>query len=232
MKGKTLSLSLFLALLLALGCGSALAKDKTEADLTLKEAALVLERIMTQGDNSIPTDLLRRAKAVAIFPGMFKAGFIVGGTYGTGIVCVRNPEGGFSAPAFYDMGGASVGFQIGGESVDLVLVVMKQRGLDGLMKNQVKFGADVAVAAGPVGRRGEAAVSGASPHADIYSYSLAKGLFAGVSLEGTGMGFDAETNQNYYGGKPSASSVLLEGQVAPTTPAARNVMQTLDRLAK
>lgn len=232
MKSKALCLILSLTLALMLvGARAALAKDKAEAELTIKEAALVLERIMTHSDHSIPMDLLKRAKAVIIFPGMLKGGFVVGGTWGTGLVCVRKADGGFSAPAFYDMGGASVGFQIGGESVDLVLLVMHQRGLDGLFKNKAEFGVDAAVAAGPVGRRGEAAVTGASPHADIFSYSHAQGLFAGVSLEGAGIGFDAETNRHYYGGTPTAKGILLKGQVH-ATGAAHELDRILERYAR
>ncbi len=229
MKSKLLCAILALGLLLT--AGAALAKTKAEAEITLKEAALVLERLTTQGDQSIPDDLLKRAKAVAIFPDMLKAGFIVGGTYGTGVISVRQGDGSWSAPAFYEMGGASLGFQIGGQSMDLILVVMKQRGLDGLLKNQVKFGADIAVVAGPVGRRGEAAVSGASPHADVYSYSASKGLFAGVSLEGAGLGLDAETNRSYYGAGLDARGILLEGKVTPTGTA-RVLVEALGRHAR
>ncbi len=209
-----LKAALAAALILALAAPQALAMDKGEADLKVREAKVILDRIMKQGDKSIPTDLLVKAKAVGIFPGMFKAGFVVGGQYGTGLFCVRQADGKFGPPAFFEMGGASVGFQIGAQATDLVLVVMQQKGLDGILKNQVKFGADVAVAAGPVGRRGEAAVAGASPYADVYSYSLTKGLFAGVSLEGAGIGVDESTNRNYYGSSHNAREILLEGQVA------------------
>lgn len=228
--GTALAAALAIAVTLALAVPPALATDFNEVDLKVREAKVILDRIMKQGDKSIPKDLLQRAKAVGIFPGMFKAGFVVGGQYGTGMFCVRQADGKWGPPAFFEMGGASVGFQIGAQSTDLVLVVMQQRGLDGLLKNQVKFGADVGVAAGPVGRRGEAALAGASGYADIYSYSLSKGLFAGVSLEGAGLGIDEGANAAYYGGVFSPRGILLEGQVQPPH-SAQELLKALGKYA-
>lgn len=225
-----LAAALALTLAMALAVPAALASDFNEVDLKVREAKVILDRVMKQGDKSIPSDLLRRAKAVGIFPGMFKAGFVVGGQYGTGMFCVRQSDGKWGPPAFFEMGGASVGFQIGAQSTDLVLVVMQQRGLDGILKNQVKFGADVGVAAGPVGRRGEAALAGASGHADVYSYSLTKGLFAGVSLEGAGLGVDEGANAAYYGGVFSPRGIMLEGQVRPPQ-SAQDLLKALTKYA-
>jgi lipid-binding SYLF domain-containing protein len=227
-----LASTLAAALALALTAPAALAMDRGEADLKVRQAKVILDRIMKQSDKSIPKDLLRQAKAVGIFPGMFKAGFVVGGQYGTGMICVRQADGKFGPPAFFEMGGASVGFQIGAQSTDLVLVVMQQRGLDGILKNQVKFGADVAVAAGPVGRRGEAALSGASGHADVYSYSLTKGLFAGVSLEGAGIGVDENTNAAYYGGGISPRGIMVEGQAAMPPASAQELIKALNKYSR
>jgi lipid-binding SYLF domain-containing protein len=225
-----LRIALAVTLALALTVPAALAADFNEADLKVRESKVILDRVMKQEDKSIPKDLLRRAKAVGIFPGMFKAGFVVGGQYGTGLICVRQADGKWGPPAFFEMGGASVGFQIGAQSTDLVLVVMQQRGLDGILKNQVKFGADVGVAAGPVGRRGEAALAGASGHADIYSYSLTKGLFAGVSLEGAGLGADESSNAAYYGGVISPRGIMIEGQAVPPV-SAQELIRALGKYA-
>ena len=222
---------LALTMVLAWASQGALAASREDAAIKVKEAELVLEQIMTSHDRSIPSDLMKTAKAVAIFPNMVKAGFIIGGQYGTGLVMVRRAGGGFGPPAFFSMGGVSAGFQIGAQATDLILVVAKQRGLDGLLKNKVKFGADLAVVAGPVGRRGEAGLSGASLQADVLSYSRSKGLFAGVSLEGAGIEFDKETTSNYYGKALTMADFMAPGKVmAP--PEAQSLIKTLDKAGR
>ena len=205
--------------LVALAALPALATDKVEAELKLKEAEVVVRQIMLSPDSNIPSDLVRKAKAVVIFPGMVKAGFIVGGQYGTGVVIARRPDGSFGAPAFYTMGGVSAGLQIGAQAVDVIMLVMNKKGLDGILHNKVKFGADIGVAAGPVGRRAEAGVTGADLYADVYSYSRAKGAFAGVSLEGAGLEYDATTTKAIYGKALTAGEILSKGEVSPPAPA-------------
>lgn len=205
--------------LAALTAIPALATDKVEAELKLKEAEVVVRQIMLAPDSNVPSDLVRKARAVVIFPGMVKAGFIVGGQYGTGVVIARRADGSFGAPAFYTMGGVSAGLQIGAQAVDVIMLVMNKKGLDGILKNKVKFGADIGVAAGPVGRRAEAGVTGADLYADVYSYSRAKGAFAGVSLEGAGLEYDATTTKAIYGKALTASEILSKGEVAPPAPA-------------
>lgn len=210
------------------GPGRALAGDKKDGTLKVKEAEVVIDQIMSAGDASIPRDLLAKAKAVAIFPDLIKAGFVVGGQYGTGVVMVRQGDGSWGPPAFFTMGGASLGLQLGAQAADVVMVIMKQRGLDGILSNKVKFGADLAVVAGPVGRRGEASISGASLYADAYSYSRSKGLFAGVSLEGAGLEYDVETTREFYGQNLSVRDVLERGK-AHAPAVAQSLMRTLDR---
>jgi lipid-binding SYLF domain-containing protein len=209
----------------------ALAASKAEATTKVKEAQVVMENVMSSEDNSIPHDLLKKAKAVAIFPDMVKAGFLVGGQYGTGVVMARRDDGSWGPPAFFTMGGASFGLQIGAQAADVVLVIMKQRGLDGLLKNKIRFGADVGVAVGPVGRRGEASISGASGYADAYSYSRTKGLFAGLSLEGGGIEYDAKSTGKFYGKNLKVRDVL-QGAKATPPATARTLMQTMDRFAR
>jgi len=205
--------------LVALAAIPALATDKVEAELKLKEAEVVVRQIMLSPDSNIPSDLVRKAKAVVIFPGMVKAGFIVGGQYGTGVVIARRADGSFGAPAFYTMGGVSAGLQIGAQAVDVIMLVMNKKGLDGILHNKVKFGADIGVAAGPVGRRAEAGVTGADLYADVYSYSRAKGAFAGVSLEGAGLEYDVDTTKAVYGKALTAGEILSQGAVSPPAPA-------------
>ncbi|MCA1989430.1 MAG: lipid-binding SYLF domain-containing protein [Desulfarculus sp.] len=209
----------------------ALATDKVEAELKLKEAEVVVRQIMLAPDSNIPSDLVRKARAVVIFPGMVKAGFIVGGQYGTGVVIARRPDGVFGAPAFYSMGGVSAGLQIGAQAVDVIMLVMNKKGLDGILKNKVKFGADIGVAAGPVGRRAEAGVTGADLYADVYSYSRAKGAFAGISLEGAGLEYDAETTKVVYGRALTASEILGKDEVAAPASAAP-LINALNSLGK
>lgn len=217
--------------LVALAALPALATDKVEAELKLKEAEVVVRQIMLSPDSNIPSDLVRKAKAVVIFPGMVKAGFIVGGQYGTGVVIARRPDGSFGAPAFYTMGGVSAGLQIGAQAVDVIMLVMNKKGLDGILHNKVKFGADIGVAAGPVGRRAEAGVTGADLYADVYSYSRAKGAFAGVSLEGAGLEYDATTTKAIYGKALTAGEILSKGEVAPPA-SAQPLINALNSLEK
>lgn len=215
-----------LALAWALG-GTAVA----QADTKVKAAQVVMEEVMSSGDAGIPQDLLHKAKAVAIFPDMVKAGFLVGGQFGTGVVMARQSGGSWGPPAFFTMGGASFGLQIGAQATDVVLVIMKQRGLDGLLNNKIRFGADIGVAVGPVGRRGEASISGASGYADAYSYSRTKGLFAGLSLEGGGIEYDTKTTKNFYGQSLKVREVLQGGKASPPA-AAQALMQTMDRFGR
>lgn len=213
-----------------LGSTVALADTKAQAEIRLLEAAQIIDQIMSEEGGGIPPALLKKAKAVGIFPGMLKGGFIIGASAGWGVVLSRLADGSWSAPAFYEMGGGSVGLQIGAQSVDLILVFPTQRGLQGVLSNNARFGANMSVAAGPVGRDAGASLSGASFNADVYSYSRTKGLFAGVSLEGVGMALDQETTQNFYG-KAYSTTQLLSGQVPPP-PEAKRLIDTLNRYAR
>ncbi len=228
---KTTS-ALVMALVMALALAApAWADSKTKATARVLEAVDVLNEIMKEEDKAVPRDLLRRAKAVAIFPGMIKAGFIVGGQGGTGVVLARHKDGSWSPPAFFTMAGASVGFQIGAASTDLILVVMKQKGLNGILHNKVKFGADATAAVGPVGRGASAGLTAASTKADVLSYSWSKGLFAGISLDGMGMEYDRETSRHYYGRSLSVRDILERGKAKPPA-SARKLMRTLAGYAR
>ena len=154
----------------------------------------------------IPAEMLRSAKGIVIIPNVIKGGFIVGGRFGRGVVLVRR-NGGFSPPLFVTIGGGSVGFQAGVQSMDLVLLFRTQRSLDNLLKGKLTLGADANVAAGPVGRHGEAATD-LSLKAEVYSYSRARGLFAGISLEGSWIAIDDEAAAAYYGKKWSRRDII------------------------
>ncbi len=152
-------------------------------------AVRVLNDIMQAPDKSIPQDLLRDARAVAVIPDMIKAGFIFGGRRGEGLISVKGPDGTWSNPSFISMTGGSVGFQVGVSSTDVVLVFRTQRGVDSIVRGKFTLGADASAAAGPVGRTATAATDG-QLKAEIYSYSRTRGLFAGVALDGSALRID------------------------------------------
>lgn len=228
---KITAMSLALMLALALAAPAAIAASKDKATARVLQALDTLNMAMKEDDKAVPGDLLKQAKAVAIFPGMIKAGFIIGGEGGTGVILARHKNGSFSPPAFFTMAGASLGLQIGAASTDLVLVVMKQKGLEGILKNQVKFGAGVTATVGPVGRSAGAGLTAAAKNADVLSYSWSKGLFAGIALDGMGMEYDAETSKNYYG-KALGVKDILEGGKAMPPESAKKLMSALEKYSK
>src|ERR1051326_3773326 len=172
-------------------------KQQKEASKKASAAARVFDQIMNAPDNSIPKDLLDRAEAVAVFPGMLKAGLVVGGRGGSGIIS-RRVTGGWSAPAFFKMGGASVGLQIGAAKTDLVLLFMNDSALRGLLEDKLEVGGEASAAAGPVGRSA-AASTNLKLDAGILSYSRSKGLFAGLELKGAVINPDNNLNEALYG---------------------------------
>ncbi len=194
------------------------AADMDEHTKRIHEAGVVLGEIMDAGDHSIPADLLRKASCVGVVPNMKRAGFIVGGKYGKGVITCRKAEGvGWSAPATIRIEGGSIGFQIGAGETDLVFVVMNRSGEEKLMKDKFTFGADASVMAGPVGRSGNAETD-AAMKAEILAYSRSRGVFAGVSLEGATLRPDNDDNEKIYG-KPVKMREILHGEVQPPASA-------------
>jgi len=177
----------------------------------VESAAEVLEEIMAIPEKGIPPSLLHDASGIAIVPGLIKIGFVVGGRYGTGVLVVKEKGGGWSDPVFVSLAGGSVGWQIGAESTDVVLVFKSRKSIDGIMKGKFTLGADASIAAGPVGRRAEAATD-EKLKAEIYSYSRSRGLFAGVSLEGSALQIDAEADAAYYGKEGIRPPDILSGK--------------------
>lgn len=175
----------------------------------LQNAGVVMEEVLNVPDN-IPQELLEKAECVIVIPSMMKVALGVGGSYGRGaMVCQsgKNFDGPWGAPAMYALEGGSFGLQLGGEATDLVLLVLNNRGVDALLKSKVKLGGDASVAAGPKGRRLSAATD-PSLRAEILSYSRSRGLFAGVSLEGTTLRPDNDANEQIYGRKVTARSIV------------------------
>jgi lipid-binding SYLF domain-containing protein len=189
------------------------ASDEREED-RVKEAGTVMKEILNIPDD-IPRDLLDKAECVIILPSVKKGAFVVGGSYGRGVMVCRGGahyQGRWGAPALYALEGVSIGFQLGGQATDFVLLVMNTKGAESLLYSKVKLGADASAAAGPKGRTAEGATD-IVMNAEILSYSRNKGLFAGVSLEGSTLRSDGGANENLYRRKLSAKEIIREGKV-------------------
>jgi len=195
---RVLASGLVLACLPLVAVQAADVSERNEALNMANQAITVLDKIEQSPDHAIPQDLLRNAKAVAVVPTVVKAGFVIGARHGEGLVSVRRSDGTWSYPVFIDMSGGSVGFQAGVSSTDVILVFRTERGVNGLVHSKFTLGANAAVAAGPVGRNAHASTD-AQLHAEIYSYSRSRGLFAGVALDGTAMTIDYDAMEAVYG---------------------------------
>jgi len=221
-------LSSILFVLAPLFADVASAADESKDSDRLRNCGTVLKEILDVPDD-IPQDLLDKADCVVVFPSVLKAAFIVGGSYGRGAMSCRsgdNFRGPWSAPTMMALEGGSFGFQIGGQATDFVLLVMNESGARGILASKVKLGGDASVAAGPVGRDSSAETD-ATLRSEILSYSRARGLFAGVSLEGSTVRPDNGDNTRVYGRKVSARDIVLSGKV-PVPPAAQQLISTLD----
>jgi SH3 domain-containing YSC84-like protein 1 len=172
-------------------------ENESKAVDRIQAAADVLNEIQGTPDNGIPSEVLGSAECVAVVPSLLKAGFIVGAHYGRGVASCRTPKG-WSAPAFFTVEGGSFGLQIGGQAVDLVMLIMNQNGMKNLLSSQFKLGADASVAAGPVGRHA-AADTDWKMRAEVLSYSRARGVFAGLELNGAVIKQDKDSTREFYG---------------------------------
>lgn len=187
--------------------GATLSAQQAETE-RVAEAATVLEEAQAGGDTSIPRSILEKARALVVIPSTVKGAFVVGAQRGKGVISAR-VDGKWSPPAFVTLTGGSVGFQIGGQATDLVLVVMNERGLTNLTQNTFKIGGDASVAAGPVGRDATAATD-LTFRAEILSYSRSRGLFAGVSLAGSTIRADRDANEKIYGVGYNTRQIVLD----------------------
>jgi SH3 domain-containing YSC84-like protein 1 len=217
-----------MAVLIAASLPLSAAVDKKETD-RLKNCGIVLKEILDIPDD-IPQDLLDKADCVIVYPSVLKAAFVIGGSYGRGAMTCRTGEhftGPWSAPTMMALEGGSVGFQLGGQATDFVLLVMNGRGAHSILSSKVKLGADASVAAGPKGRTAAAATD-VTLRAEVLSYSRSRGLFAGISLEGSTVRPDNDGNERVYGKKLEAESIVFKGAVA-VPPAAQRLVSYLNQ---
>ncbi len=211
------------ALTISAGALSAHAADMDKLNDRLSGSAQVIREIMATPDKGIPRSILSGASCVVVIPSYKKAAFVVGGQYGQGVATCRTPRG-WSAPVFVKLSGGSFGFQIGGQSTDLVLVAMNQRGLQDMLKNKFKIGGDAAASAGPVGRNAQAGTDW-KLNAEFLTYSRSKGLFAGIDLDGTVLDDNNDDMRAQYGADLPFAQVL-SGKV-PTPPNAVEFVHTV-----
>jgi lipid-binding SYLF domain-containing protein len=207
--------------------GFARAEDTAKIDARIDAAHAVLHELMNTPDKGVPLDIASHATCVLVVPSFKKGAFVVGGEYGQGVATCRTHNGGWSAPAFIQLEGASFGFQIGGQSTDLVLIGTNHRALDDLLKEKVKLGGDVAVAAGPVGRNAQAATTELA-NAEFLTYSRSRGLFAGVDLNGDVVHQNRADTEAVYGHAIPFQRILSGG--VPTPAAAAHFVATVNQL--
>src|SRR3984957_5466961 len=219
MTRSSVLLSILSTAMLVAPLNSALAQTPSREEAVLITATQVLEELAATPDQKVPDWLMQRAYGVAVVPEVIKGAFFFGGRYGNGVLTVRDATSGrFSNPVFIRLGGGSFGAQIGATSTDVVLVFVTPRSVENFAHGKFTLGADVSVAAGPVGRQTEAAAGKA---AEIYSYSRSRGLFAGVALDGTVIAFDRSGNRSFYGDDDVTTSMITRSKVTTHSDAAR-----------
>jgi lipid-binding SYLF domain-containing protein len=206
------ALAAFAVLLAILAIFTPLRAQKSDDESKrVNEALTALDEIMAAADKSVPRSVMEKAEGIAVFPSLLKGGLGIGGQHGRGILSVRDKKnGGWSNPAFLTINGGSIGAQIGVQAIDLVLIINNQRGLEQLVKNQFKVGADASVAAGPVGRDASASTD-IQLRAQILSYSRSRGLFAGVTLNGSTIKQDRDANERFYGTAYRTGQIVFDG---------------------
>jgi lipid-binding SYLF domain-containing protein len=218
---RTRFVSIPLALLLGL---AATASTPNSAPLTTKDKATltdsvkVLDELTSAPDKGIPQELLAKADCILIFPSVDKGAFIVGGKHGNGVASCRQPDGTMGSLAFYTVGGASVGFQIGGQTTDLVMLIMNEAGISHLLADKFTIGGEAAATAGPVGRTTQASTD-AQMHAQILSWSRSQGLFAGAAIDGSVVKPNAEANRRLYGKDTTGKEILVASKLDVPTSA-------------
>ena len=226
---KILSSFLVSAFLLT---SNAYAADETSQQELLKDAKDVVEEIMSSPDLEIPSGLMSKAQAVIIFPAMLKGGFLVGVRYGKGVATVRDSKTGqWGPPSFITTLGGSFGFQVGAQAVDLILIVMTEKGIKGLLHNNFTLGGDIAITAGPVGRHAELGVD-ILLQGDMYSYSRSKGLFGGVSLKGTIIKQNVGYNEAHYNAKLTPEEIMIDGKVKHMPESSQQFVNYMNQIAQ
>ncbi|OGW37344.1 MAG: hypothetical protein A2Y97_05590 [Nitrospirae bacterium RBG_13_39_12] len=224
---------LLVIIILALSVMSlkSLSVEASSKELTkVNDAIDVLEEIMAIPEKGIPPALLNNAKGIAIIPGVVKAGFILGGRHGSGILVVRDSQSGWSNPSFVTLTGGSIGWQVGVQSADIILVFKSKRSIDNIMKGKFTLGADASVAAGPVGRQAEAGTD-VQLKAEIVSYSRTRGLFAGLSIEGAALQIDDEANDAFYKSENVTTNDILANKNIQVPEVVNKLKKTLAKYA-
>ena len=196
----------------------------------MTEVIEVLKAMDEIPEERIPPALLKNAQGIAIIPSVVKVGFVIGGRYGKGVICVRKGDGSWSNPVFLSVTGGSVGWQIGAQSTDVVLVFKSKKGVDGIINGKFTLGADAAVAAGPVGRKTSASTD-AQLKAEIYSYSRSRGLFAGIALDGAALSIEDEDGVSYYREFDLKASQIFADENKQPPASAANLKRLLSRYA-
>ena len=213
---------------LLFGSARAWADDAQDARQVAEKAKLTVEQFQSEPNMEGFRELAKKAKGMLIMPQMLRAAFIVGASGGTGVLVARDEKAGkWRGPAFHTLGGASFGFQAGADAAEVIILAMTERGVTKLLSPQVKLGADISVAAGPVGGGAAAATAGLS--ADLVSYSMSKGLYGGFSVDGSVVGVRTALNQAFYGKPVSPTDILIKGAV--TSPQADPLIAAVTKLA-
>lgn len=216
------------AVLLALMAIPIGAQAQTKEDARLVLASQVLEELRKQPDQNIPQWLMQRAYGVAVIPNVIQGALIFGGRGGAGVLSVRDSSGRFTNPVFVSLAGGSVGWQIGAQAADVVLIFATQRSIDYFKRGDFTLGATASLTAGPVGRQTEAA---AGVNSEVYAYSRTRGLFAGVSINGTVLGFAKRANRNFYGAGGTDVEAIATGKVTTSSPTAARLLAAIGALA-
>ncbi|HPW18527.1 MAG TPA: lipid-binding SYLF domain-containing protein [Candidatus Aminicenantes bacterium] len=223
MNGRTIAAA-------ALAVAAAVAQGDAGQVRKIEDAVRVLEEMMKESDKSIPTSLIRDCAGIAVIPDVIRAGLVVGGRHGKGVLAVRTSSGGWSDPSFIDIKGGSVGWQAGVQSADIVLVFRTPRSLEKIVEGDFTVGADIGVAAGPLGRAAEASTDSALK-AEILSYSRSRGLYAGLTLQGSSIREDRKANRAFYG-SDIAPKDILAGKAAGAPEAVSKLKAALAEAEK
>jgi lipid-binding SYLF domain-containing protein len=225
MQGRTRLFSALATLALAISSTAAWAQAREEGRLLM--ASQVLEELRASRDQYIPDRLLERAYAIAVIPDMTKVAFFAGGRHGNGAMVVRDKDGRFGNPTFISMTGGSFGFQWGVQSIDIVLVFTTRKGVEGIQGGKFTLGADASVAAGPIGRQASAATD-STFHAEVYSYSRTRGVFAGIALDGTALTIDDDSNAAFYRKPNITASEIIAGNVHTNDESAKRFINAVN----
>jgi len=224
-----LALKFIVSLILLSNTIPAIAGVKADSRERAQKASSAFREIMDAPDQAIPEDLIDRAQCVAVFPSVIKAGFIIGGLRGKGLVSCRRSGGSWGAPSYLTISGGSFGLQFGGQAVDLVMLIMNEQGIEGLLQDKFEIGAGAAASAGPVGRNTHVSTD-ILLKSQIISYSRSRGLFAGLELKGAVINQDQEANNAMYGRELSARDIVIDGK-ARTPSEIRIFPQTLRKFS-